>query len=119
MQASRVVIAALLDQLGAQRANGSVLVRVVSLRDHDRAGDVEKTGSIGERLAMIAGGARDYAASLDVVGQPGHEVNTAANLEGRRGRMVFEFQVVPAAQHLGKSGPFVKGRGADVPVHGR
>ena len=106
MDAGIVIVAAMLDQFGAQRTHGGDLVRIVDGRHDQHTANAEATAGIGQRLAVIACGAGNDAAPLLLLGEPGHQVEAAAHLEGGGRQVVLVLEIVAAAQQLRQGGPF-------------
>src|SRR4051812_25136992 len=92
-----VEVAAALDDVGAGRAGGLVLLWGVADRHDNRARDALPLTRQRNRLAVIAGARRDDAAAL-AGRQTANQIEPAADLEGAGGVvvLVFDEDVEPA-----------------------
>src|SRR5271155_3700072 len=103
-----VKVAAVLDQLGAEQSNRTILGRIVASRHDDRAVDSEPASRIRQRLTVIARRASEDSSVALGLGERAHEIDAPANLE-RSGRlMILVFEQDLAAQQLGKPRPIEK-----------
>src|SRR5262249_48392238 len=96
--AGLVVVAAVLNQFGAENPDGGDLVWVVARRHHDDTADAEEAAGVGQRLAVVPRGAGDDTAAFLLLRQPRDKVNAAANLEGGGRRVVLVLEEVTAAE---------------------
>jgi hypothetical protein len=114
-----VIVPAMLDQFGAERLNGGILVRVVVRRHNDDAAHAEQAAGVGQGLAMVAGRAADNAALLLLGRQARDEVDAAAHLEGGCGRVIFVLEVEATADPPGQRRPFVERRWFQITAYDR
>ncbi len=78
-----VEIPPVLDELGAERAHGGVLLGRIAVRHHDRDRHVFLRAREGERLAMVAARRGDHALHVRALAREPVEIHEpAAHLEG-------------------------------------
>jgi hypothetical protein len=111
---------AVLDEVGAERTHGGVLVGVVAERDDDVDGQTR--GASGERQALpvVAGGRRDDAGGVRASAQqPIDEHQPAANLERADRQVVLVLDPDVRAEVFGEQRPTVGRSGWQRAVHER
>ena len=90
---ARLKVLAVEDHLGAVGAHRIHLDAVGIGGGDDHGADAKELGSIGDRLAVIAGRGGHHAAAAFLGREMRHEVDAAAHLEGADGLIVFVLDI--------------------------
>ena len=112
--AGLVVVAAVLDELGTERAHRGELDRVRPLGDADARLEAEEARRVGDRLAVVARRGGDQAAAPLLLAQLRDEVDAAANLEGADRLVVLVLDPDLGADELAQRGVAVERRRAQM-----
>ena len=104
-------VVALLDQLGAESAHGTVLLDAIAVGDDDGGAEPLPGRSVGDALPMVAAGRGDDAADIGVfLTQRVHVDEAAADLERANRRVVLVLDPEFATVALGQQRPATLGR---------